>query len=173
MVRRSSNPNKSKRRTRQYLHQFTPMLLDKYRQRDIDLLSLGFPSYAAYLNSPLWGDIRQDVLDRAEGVCEVCVSNAAKQVHHRSYDVRVLLGKVLSMLTAVCDRCHREAELTPAGDKRFLQEANAHMEARAWIDGRVLPGVCRSCRKNSTGDRSSRCGKCARGGTIPGSLLEE
>jgi 5-methylcytosine-specific restriction endonuclease McrA len=82
---------------------------DPYAYRNENLRHLGFASYAAYLQSPLWRDIRTRVLERDASVCGCC-GKKATQVHHRAYDPQTLRGESLDSLSAVCARCHRKIE---------------------------------------------------------------
>lgn len=52
----------------------------------------------------------------------------AYQVHHKSYDVDVMRGKVLSMLISCCNTCHKAIERDSCGSKVALQEANRRLD---------------------------------------------
>jgi hypothetical protein len=69
------------------------------------LRGLGFDSYAAYLWSPLWLEIRRRVFERARKRCEDC-GRRASQVHHLVYTLQNLSGESLEGLLALCDACH-------------------------------------------------------------------
>ena len=85
-------------------------LNNPYAYRNDNLRQLGFQSYASYLKSPLWAEIRGRVLLRANGECERC-RKPATQVHHRAYDPATLRGESIHALTAVCSHCHQKAEM--------------------------------------------------------------
>jgi hypothetical protein len=107
--------------------QHTPRWTDlnnPYRYRNDNLRQLGFESYRAYLDSPLWKNIRVRVLERAQQTCERCRKNPARQVHHRAYDPTTLRGDSIDALTATCGGCHRHAERTKGHAYDRLQTAN-------------------------------------------------
>src|SRR5690606_27365370 len=61
--------------------------------------------YASWLrNSPDWHRLRRRVLERANHVCEACLSSPASEVHHRTY----AFGRLPPAweLRAVCIACH-------------------------------------------------------------------
>ena len=72
-----------------------------------NLRTLGFNSYAQYLNSTLWKSIRQKVIDRDGGTCRGCGSDSFS-VHHSQYSLATLKGELLVHLHSTCGRCHRE-----------------------------------------------------------------
>lgn len=100
-----------------------------YETRDRTLRRMGFPSYKAYLESPLWAVIRRRILDAAGSRCVLC-NGKATQVHHRSYHRKALAGKKPQLLLAVCGDCHRNAEYDHAGIKRTTFEASQILAAR-------------------------------------------
>ncbi len=62
--------------------------------------------YPAYLKSPEWRARRLAVLERAGGVCEMCRTSQATQIHHRTYE---RLGREADVdLMAICSDCHRD-----------------------------------------------------------------
>lgn len=62
--------------------------------------------YNSYLDSPLWRERRNLIIQRAGGRCEVCRRHAAYAIHHLTY---ARAGRELpDDLVAVCDRCHDE-----------------------------------------------------------------
>lgn len=137
-----------------------------YERRDESLRRLRHPDYATYLASPRWKGIRAKVLNRCKGVCEVCGTAPATQVHHRSYCLDAMRGKRLDFLVACCRPCHEQAEFD-AGRKTAPKEANKRMARAAREVGRVLYGICHACRKNPTARRKTVCALCARGGLQP------
>jgi len=83
-----------------------------YTYRNDLLAGMGFPSYRAYLASPLWASIRARVLTQTDGTARLCVrcEKPATQVHHRAYDPATLRGDSMDSLSPVCGRHHRAAE---------------------------------------------------------------
>lgn len=98
-----------------------------YRNRNRELRKLGFNSYAEYLASELWSNIRAKVL-RDKGRKCFCCGARADTVHHQTYHVSVLNGKDRRPLQPVCDGCHRRIEFDESGGKRPLHEV--HRAAR-------------------------------------------
>jgi 5-methylcytosine-specific restriction endonuclease McrA len=62
--------------------------------------------YEAYLTTPAWQARRQQVLARANYVCEGCGQQPASQAHHLTY--RRLEHEMLFDLVAICMDCHRQ-----------------------------------------------------------------
>ncbi len=75
-----------------------------YRERNEQLPHLGNSTYAEYLKSPEWAEIRSRVLKRFP-ICCRC-DRTASQVHHFSYHPAVILGRCDSHLLPVCEPCH-------------------------------------------------------------------
>ena len=68
------------------------------------LQALNRADYSEYLNSDPWRRRRAKVLERASGLCEGCMTNAATEVHHTTYQH---LGNEFAFeLIALCDACH-------------------------------------------------------------------
>ncbi len=99
-----------------------------YQQRNNNLKSLGYESYAAYLESDLWKSIRKRVLKRDRHICFGCGKTAC-QVHHRNYEIDVLQGKSLGPLVSICHGCHESIELDRFGNKISLKAANGRLKA--------------------------------------------
>lgn len=114
-----------------------------YKERDELLRKAGFPSYRAYLASPLWAAIRRTVLDRDKGACRLC-GGRAERVHHRTYTRSGLKGSNLGQLAALCRDCHRQVEVSPGGVKRDLREAEAEYRRLEGERARTLKG-CPQC----------------------------
>lgn len=71
---------------------------------------LGFRSYDAYINSRLWWNIRQIVLERDGKCCQVC-GTPSKIVHHIDYTIIIMLGKGDQHdLITLCEPCHNFVE---------------------------------------------------------------
>lgn len=94
---------------------------DAYIARNARLKQMGFESYRAYLDSPLWASIRARVWK--PGICCVKCSRLAAVVHHSAYDRHTLEGTTLACLHPVCHDCHAAAEWDGL-DKRSLRQAN-------------------------------------------------
>ncbi len=99
-----------------------------YQQRNHDLRTLGFATYADYLQSETWKAIRLRVLKRDLFRCYGCYGRAC-QVHHRSYSANVLAGRDTAPLVAICYPCHQSIELDRKGNKLSLEATNARLEA--------------------------------------------
>ena len=102
--------------------------LSAYKNRNNTLREIGFLSYNLYLESDLWGKIRDSVLARDDYRCRCC-GRPAKVVHHTSYDKDVLLGKNKEPLRSLCNGCHYAIEIHD-GDKTSLKSANKHLKNR-------------------------------------------
>ncbi len=97
-----------------------------YRERDKILLRMGFKSYKAYLASDLWKRIKAKVL-RISSKCVVC-GRPATQIHHRSYDYRVLVGMDCKSLEPLCAKHHIEIEYgNKSGLKLSTETANGKL----------------------------------------------
>jgi len=134
-----------------------------YKRRDESLLTMGFLTYAAYLESPLWKSIRKLVLERC-GKCCACGLNAS-QVHHTTYAMAVLEGTDIGGLLPICAACHHRIEFRKDGSKCSLQESNVNLDK---LRGKQLPSKVIQCA-NPQGFRKrdkyayltvARCIKC-------------
>ncbi len=82
-----------------------------YSIRNKALAEIGFATYAAYLASPLWKEIRAKRL-AISSQCSCCEEQAAI-VHHDFYYKKLLLGDEISVardLYPLCNGCHRRVE---------------------------------------------------------------
>lgn len=100
--------------------------MNAYALRDRLLLAMGFPSYMAYLRSPLWVAIRTKQLTEHPD-CFGCGSRA-QEVHHGNYRQETLLGGGKAYLFSICKRCHRAIEFS-AGKKVSLSRTVARLQA--------------------------------------------
>jgi hypothetical protein len=131
------------------------MSYQSYGVRDSLLRSLGFESYEAYLNSPLW----QSIIERAAvfhgEACAACGGHATEW-HHRGYGLAVLLGESLTPLSPLCRRCHHKVEYCSSGRKRTLVQSHSAFvrltgRERRRVKGlppeerKSVPGYCREC----------------------------
>lgn len=89
-----------------------------------ELLRLGFKTYADYLASTLWADIRDDAFARWGRRCKAC-GFTATQIHHANYANATLSGDTTDALWPVCGDCHARAHDRTGG----LEAANE------WIRG--------------------------------------
>lgn len=96
--------------------------------------------YAAYLCSPEWGNLRRQVKDRCNGICERCCSNPLHSVHHLTYIRKY--RELLEDLQGVCFGCHEfihgHSTIDPARCqgaiwRRQLREATSWDEQRALL----------------------------------------
>jgi hypothetical protein len=90
-----------------------------YKERNEILYLLGFDSYADYLLSPIWADIRNEVLAR-EPQCQICRVTKSTEAHHRQYTKQNLMKAIFCDMVACCRYCHNKIEFLPNGDKRFI-----------------------------------------------------
>lgn len=134
-----------------------------YEQREKSLRRMRYASYVDYLDSKCWRAIRNRILKRCNGICEVCRVASANQVHHRSYSLETMRGKRPDFLVACCRECHETAEFD-GNRKTKPKEANMRMGKAARESGHVLPGICNVCKKNPTGKRLRQtvCRACRR-----------
>lgn len=65
-------------------------------------------SYAKYLETPVWKEIRRKVLTLKGKKCEKCGTTTNLNVHHTVYSKKVLAGKTLRGLRVVCRQHHEE-----------------------------------------------------------------
>ena len=66
----------------------------------------GYSSYAAYLVSPHWRDVRRRVLARDKNKCRKCGRSTQLTVHHDRYTA---IGREnLAYLKTMCWPCHRK-----------------------------------------------------------------
>lgn len=80
-----------------------------YGSRGLILKSMGYKTYANYLDSPEWTRIRGNVLLADKCSCRCC-GEMATEVHHTSYDIWTLRGGCLDGLHAICRKCHKLVE---------------------------------------------------------------
>ena len=107
-----------------------------YADRDDILKALGFDSYAAYLASTLWSDIRKRIYAKHGTYCKLC-NNLAWDLHHLSYDLATLAGKHLTKIVPICRDCHTLVEFWPNGQKRTLFEVGCEY-SRILLENRRL-----------------------------------
>lgn len=144
--------------------------MNNYETRNKLLKTLGYSSYAEYLNSPRWEDIRCRAFKEYGNVCRLC-GKEATVIHHKGYGRDVLLGFDLGQLSPLCDECHYKVEFYLDGTKRTLAQSQLMysrlIAARREQLGvspaalRILPGRCKVCGKIAK-KKSRYCRPCRR-----------
>lgn len=81
-----------------------------------------YSSYEEYLASDLWKHIRTEIRKRDKGKCRICRARG-RDVHHLSYDKKVMEGRRLDLLVLLCRPCHKRIEFTRKGEKRTVDQA--------------------------------------------------
>lgn len=117
----------------------------EYEERDSVLLAIGFASYAEYLNSRKWAQIRNRVLTK-RGKC-ACCGEPATEVHHKDYRQETMIGADISGLVPVCSACHDIAEFNSDGSKATLAAANRSIDMLSSLDSISLPAQQRPWRE--------------------------
>ena len=84
------------------------LLHREYETRLKALKTLGYSTYHEYLLSDIWTKIRATHLKNLPN-CFVC-NKLATEIHHASYDVKVLTGENLYSLHSICRDCHFAGE---------------------------------------------------------------
>ena len=97
-----------------------PTFRNAYEKRDQVLKVMGFKSYDEYLASPLWKKIRAKAYARC-GTCRLCPAKA-DNIHHASYEYKVLRGVSPQKLIPLCRSCHEGIEFDDRGSKRPFHE---------------------------------------------------
>ena len=98
-------------------------------------------SYAAYLKTPHWRELRQRKV-AAEKECYICGATSGLEVHHMSY--KRVGAERLSDLCLLCGACHEAVH-------KLANTPYKHMNAgtRLWIAARKLRHM-----RNNPNDRS-------------------
>lgn len=81
--------------------------------------------YKTYLLSEEWANKRRAVLRRASGLCEGCLKQNAREVHHLTY--ANVGDELLFQLVALCGSCHEKAHKKESIEKQTF----AHKEKLA------------------------------------------
>jgi len=84
---------------------------------------MGFRSYAQYLKSELWKEIKSRVVDKYSSQCTIC-NQFGHTVHHTSYDLSTMKGDDIQHLILLCSSCHFKEECTMS----FLGKTKVHCE---------------------------------------------
>lgn len=90
-----------------------------YQDRNKTLKSMGYKTYDLYLSSRVWWYIRQRVMTRDRGMCQICPRKATV-VHHLNYSLTTLSGNDDDGLISLCGHCHGKIEFDRKGNKRSL-----------------------------------------------------
>jgi hypothetical protein len=105
-----------------------------YDDRSVVLASIGFASYADYLQSDLWRDIRECVFELFGNQCSFCGCQA-NQVHHANYTAETMRGDTYSGLYPVCQSCHTGGEFYSSSEKCTPKVATIRMREKACSNG--------------------------------------
>jgi hypothetical protein len=100
-----------------------------YQSRFVALRDIGFSSYAEYLASDLWQEIRQKVFKIKGRFCYLC-GRPATELHHNRYHRRDLLGKRLKFINPICRKCHGEIEFREGKKSTVAEARKAFQRAR-------------------------------------------
>jgi hypothetical protein len=100
---------------------------EAYGDRNTILRRMGFKSYAEYLRSDTYKQIRRRAFKEYGEFCEVCGEPAAG-LHHSDYSKETLEGDI-SGLVPLCVECHEHVEISRNGKKRTLADANRLLES--------------------------------------------
>ena len=93
-----------------------------YHKRSRILKRIGFKSYAEYLKSALWNQIRTKVFLSKGTHCYLCIHRPATTIHHCRYSRADLLGKRMIGMFPLCNICHHEIEFKIDGSKCSVPE---------------------------------------------------
>lgn len=143
--------------------------MDRYSERNSILRSIGFGSYAEYLESDLWRRIRRRVFAKRGRLCFGCNTTSDQmQVHHLRYTDANLRGKTLDGMQPLCDACHGRIEVRADGTKRSLDAANLELQRIRQESRRDAKPVCAQRKKRQ---RSRSCGPYRGKIPTPGELV--
>ena len=127
--------------------------------RDQILRSIGFQSYAEYLESDKWKSIRKIILRRDGFRCRVCGA-PAENVHHRVYSRATLAGQSQGYrhLMSLCRKCHIDAEFS-FGVKNSLADANQKLGIGPYMRRCKLCGASKHWKEFR---KNTECKECHR-----------
>lgn len=143
-----------------------------YGDRNELLKTMGYDSYKAYLNSPLWADIRKRAYYVHGSLCRLCDAPATV-IHHIGYGKSVLEGRTLHQLAPLCVGCHAKVEFRKGQRKRSMAEAlviyhrlwrKVKSDAKATDDVEVMKQLFTRCKQcgNPAKRQSQHCRPCDR-----------
>lgn len=108
------------------------MVADRSRQRDRRDGGAESERYEKYLQSLQWQILRQAVLDRALGQCEICGQGAERlEVHHLHYE-RIYHEWPVD-LVALCISCHGTADKIRARKAQLVSAEESYCHSK-WGD---------------------------------------
>lgn len=104
------------------------------RVRETRLRELGYDTYAAYLKSAAWRDVRRRY--RESDLPQICMCGASKvQLHHTTYD---RVGReLLEDLIPLCAPCHEQAHVLEAAGVIDLNLKGFYYDAELAKDGQM------------------------------------
>ena len=102
---------------------------EDYGSRNANLRRMGFGSYAEYLASDLWREIRRKVFAAKGRACSLC-NAPASQLHHNRYHTNDLKGKRLTFISPVCRSCHERIEFQGGRKVGVMDAARAFRKQR-------------------------------------------
>lgn len=89
----------------------TASQISVFSERDRTLQSIGFMSYADYLQSDLWDWLKTTLReDPTSKQCWCCKSPTGLVWHHRNYGIAVLIGNFSNsppVIIRLCSECHK------------------------------------------------------------------
>ena len=134
-----------------------------YAQRNRNLKSLGYSSYAEYLRSFAWATLRELVFKEKGCLCVVC-GHHATEIHHADYSMETLVGSTLVNLHPICRICHEKGEMD-GGVKRHLRDANRELGIHPIrnpcpVSDPVVKQRVRQRRKKKPQPETFHCGGC-------------
>lgn len=79
---------------------------------------MSYFEYSDYLKTKEWKEIRAKIFARDKH-CQVCSKKSNLQVHHITYDEKVMKGIDLSELICLCEDCHEKVETMGKSDNEY------------------------------------------------------
>ena len=78
--------------------------------------------YLAYIESPIWKELRETVLERDNCRCTKCGHKNQLQAHHVTYER--LFNEEINDLVTLCKHCHEEAHgIRKPGQRVYIEIA--------------------------------------------------
>jgi hypothetical protein len=112
-------------------------------QRDDVIRSIGFESYADYLQSALWEWVKTTLLDDpSSNRCLCCGSRTGLVWHHRDYRIELLVGNFSNwppIIVRLCNDCHRAI----------------HGDEKQWFEMEIVDERLRELRERFSHDSAS------------------
>ncbi len=102
--------------------------MNEYQIRNELLRGMGFDTYRAYLESPLWKVIRTRQLE-LNPWCSLRCGKLARIVHHSRYTADNLTGASVAHLHPLCHACHKAIEHGSRGRKLTMPAVRRKFEA--------------------------------------------